>query len=140
MPQLPFFTWHNILCAVVGRRVVRSVFHACRFSLTLRHTEPSSVCIVAEHNNMWYTRQHGVRSARLPRFGEIFQWRKSSVCCFGALLCNFGASRRQLHLRRRLLRSRRQQMAAVNFVHFYFVKWFVKMDRKITSNIRFEKI
>ena len=33
-----------------------------------------------------------------------------------------------------------KQMAAVNFLHFYFVKWFVKMDRKITSNIRFEKI
>jgi hypothetical protein len=25
-----------------------------------------------------------MRSARLPRFGDMFQWRKSSVCCFGA--------------------------------------------------------
>ncbi len=30
-----------------------------------------------------------------------------------------------------------QQMAALNFLHFYFVKWFVKMDRKVTSNIKF---
>ena len=32
-----------------------------------------------------------------------------------------------------------QQMAALNFLHFYFVKWFVKMDRKVTSNIKFKK-
>jgi hypothetical protein len=32
-----------------------------------------------------------------------------------------------------------QQMAAVNFVHFYCVKLFVKMDRKFTSNIKFKK-
>jgi hypothetical protein len=25
-----------------------------------------------------------MRSARLPRFGDMFQWRKSLVCCFGA--------------------------------------------------------
>jgi hypothetical protein len=31
-----------------------------------------------------------------------------------------------------------QQMAAVNFVHFYCVKLFVKMDRKVTSNIKFK--
>jgi hypothetical protein len=32
-----------------------------------------------------------------------------------------------------------QQMAAVNFVHFYCVKLCVKMDRKVTSNIKFKK-
>ena len=32
-----------------------------------------------------------------------------------------------------------KQMAAVNFPHFYFVKLFVKMDRKVTSNIKFKK-
>ena len=45
---------------------------------------PSHSHVVAVHNNIRYARQHGVRSARLPRFGEMFQWRKSSVCCFGA--------------------------------------------------------
>jgi hypothetical protein len=30
-----------------------------------------------------------------------------------------------------------QQMAAVNFGHFYCVKLFGKMDRKVTSNIKF---
>jgi hypothetical protein len=32
-----------------------------------------------------------------------------------------------------------QQMAAVNFGHFYGVKLFVKMDRKVTSNIKLKK-
>jgi hypothetical protein len=32
-----------------------------------------------------------------------------------------------------------QQKAAVNFVHFYSVKLFVKMDRKVTSNKKFKK-
>jgi hypothetical protein len=90
MSQLPFFTWHNILCDS-HRRCRRGatcsalrVFYACHFSLVLRHTEPSSVRVVAVHDNMHYARQHSMRSARLPRFGDMFQWRKSSVCCFGA--------------------------------------------------------
>jgi hypothetical protein len=32
-----------------------------------------------------------------------------------------------------------QRMAAVNFGHFYCVKLFVKMDRKVTSNIKLKK-
>ncbi len=32
-----------------------------------------------------------------------------------------------------------QQMTAVNFGHFYCVKLFVKMDRKVTSNIKLKK-
>jgi hypothetical protein len=81
MSQLPFFTWHNILCAaVIGavgvRACLRLVFYACCFALALH--------VVAVHNNIRYARQHGVRSARLPRFGEMFQWKKSSVCCIGA--------------------------------------------------------
>ena len=32
-----------------------------------------------------------------------------------------------------------QQMAAVNFGHFYCVKLFVKMDRKVPSNIKLKK-
>ncbi len=54
-----------------GQRGVRRA--ACRFSLALRHTEPSSVRGVAVHNNMRYAWQHGVRLAHLPRFGEMFQ-------------------------------------------------------------------
>jgi hypothetical protein len=49
-------------------------FYACHFCLTLHLTEPSWVRFVAEHNNMCYSRQHGVRSAHLLRFGEVFQW------------------------------------------------------------------
>jgi hypothetical protein len=83
------FHLHNILCAAVVGAVgaacgARRIFYACRFSLAPCHTELSSVCVVAVHNNMLYALQHGVRSARLPHFGEMFQWRKSSVCCFGA--------------------------------------------------------
>jgi hypothetical protein len=33
-----------------------------------------------------------------------------------------------------------KQMAAVNFPHFYFVKLYVKMERKVTSYIKFKKI
>ena len=96
MSQLPFFTWHNILCgagvgAVGVRACVRRVFYACRFALALH--------VVAAHNNMRYARLHGMRSVRLPRFGDTFQWRKSSVCCFGALICNCSARQRQFHSR-----------------------------------------
>jgi hypothetical protein len=97
MSQLPFFTWHNILCAAVVGAVgaacgAQRIFYACRFSLALRHTELSSVHVVALHNNMLYARQHGVRSARLPCFGEMFHWRKSSVFCFSACGAVNGAS------------------------------------------------
>jgi hypothetical protein len=84
MSQLPFFTWHNILCAaVVGAVGVRACVRACGVFFTPA-VSPSHSHVVAVHNNIRYARQHGVRSARLPRFGEMFQWRKSSVCCFGA--------------------------------------------------------
>jgi hypothetical protein len=82
------------------------------------------------------------------RFGEMFQWRKSLVCCLGALICICSARRRQFYTRRSLFYSRRtppsfvlvpQLMAAVNFVHFYCVKFCVQMDKKITSNIKFKK-
>jgi hypothetical protein len=121
MSQLPFFTWHNILCAAVVSAVgVRACVRACGVFFTPA-VLPSHSHVVAVHNNIRYARQHGVRSARLPRFGEMFQWRKSSVCCFGAC----GAVKRQFHSRRRqrrLLHSQRQQMAALNFVNFFFVK------------------
>jgi hypothetical protein len=78
-----------------------------------------------------------------------------SVRCFSEEKVWFAVS---VHSRRRLLRLRRRyrrkyakviqlnrvsiiykQMAAVNFLHFYFMKWFVKIDRKVTSNIQFKK-
>jgi hypothetical protein len=78
-----------------------------------------------------------------------------SVRCFSEEKVWFAVS---VHSRRRVLRSRRccrqkyakviqlnrvsiifKQIAAVNFLHFYFVKCFVKMDRKVTSNIKFKK-
>ncbi len=84
MSKLPFFTWHNILCAaVVGAVGVRACLRACCVFFTPA-VSPSHSHVVAVHNNIRFARQHGVRSARLPRFGEMFQWRKSSVCCFGA--------------------------------------------------------
>ncbi len=69
------------------------------------------VRVISKHNNMHYARQRRVRSARLPRFGEMFQWRKSSVCCFGALICICGARCRQFYCRRHLFywhRTRRR--------------------------------
>ena len=59
------------------------------------------VRVIPKHNNMHFARQHSVRSERLPRFGEMFQWRKILVCCFGALICICGARRRQFHTRHR---------------------------------------
>ena len=57
------FSHGTIFCA---RRLVGAVCVAC--FPCLRHTER----VAAEHNNMHYARQHRVRSARLPRFGEMF--------------------------------------------------------------------
>jgi hypothetical protein len=78
----------------------------------------------------------------------MLQWRKSLVCCLGAQIWISSERRHQLYMCRRLFYSRRtppsfvlvpQQMAAVNFVHFYCVKFCVQMDRKITSNIKIKK-
>jgi hypothetical protein len=84
MSKLPFFTWHNILCAAVvgGFGAVGAACGAQRVFTPA--VSPSHSHVVAVHNYIRYARQHGVRSARLPRFSEMFQWRKSSVCCFGA--------------------------------------------------------
>jgi hypothetical protein len=86
------------------------------------------VLVVAKHNNMHFARQHRVRSAGLPRFGEMFQWRKSLACCFGALICICGARRRSISRAPTsfLLAPNAppffvlvaQQMAAVNFGNF----------------------
>ncbi len=91
MSKWPFFTWHNILCAAVVSAVGAAqrgmFFHACALSST--------------HKNMHYAWQHRVRLVRLPRFGEMFQWRKSLDCCFGALICICSARRRQFYARHR---------------------------------------
>ncbi len=105
MSQLPFFTWHNILCGVFGQPFRWGVRCAER-RVFLR------VCVVAKHNNMHYARQHCVRSARLPRFSEMFQWRKSLVCCFSALICICGVRRCQFNARRRQFNARRRQFYA----------------------------
>jgi hypothetical protein len=103
------------------------------------------VRVVAEHNNLHFALQHRVRSVGLPRFGEMFQWRKSLVCCFGALICIGGARRRQFYERRHLFYSMpfyelvQQQMAAVNLGNLFGVKLFVKIYRKVTSNIKYKK-
>jgi hypothetical protein len=96
MSQLPFFTWHNILCAAAE----------CGAACFL------PVRAVAKHKNMHYARQNRVCSARLLRFGEMFQWRKSLVCHLGARHC-------QLHLRHHRRRLLRQQMAAL--ILFIFI-------------------
>ncbi len=87
---------HNVPAAIFhlaqysvcsSRQRCRRAFGVGRVFLRVR--------VVAKHNNMHFARQHRVRSERLPHFGEMFQWRKSSVCCFGALICICGARRRQ---------------------------------------------
>jgi hypothetical protein len=107
------------------------------------------VRVVTKHNNMHFARQHRVRSARLPRFGEMFQWRKSSVCCFGALIQHLRCAAPSI-LRAAPSFSLApnvppffvivpQQMAALNFGNSFGVKLFVKIYRKVTSNIKFKK-
>ena len=76
------------------RRCQRVCVRACGVFFTPA-VSPSNSHVIAVHNNIRYARQHGVRSAR-----------------------QFHSRRRQ----RRLLRSQRQQMAALNFVNFFFVK------------------
>ena len=124
---------------------VRRVFYACHFALALH--------VVAAHNNMHYARLHGMRSVRLPRFGDTFQWRKTFGLLFrcanlqlqcAATSISLALTSISLALTYFLLAQTSfvltpQQMAALNFLHFYFVKWFVKMDRKVTSNIKFKK-
>ena len=117
--NVPAAIFHMAQYSVRGvwlARSVRRVFRACRFSLTLCHTERA----VAKHNNMGYARQHRVRSARLPRFGEMFQWRKSLVCCFGALICILRAPPSFLLSPNAppFFVLVPQQMAAVNFGNF----------------------
>ncbi len=85
------FSHGTIFCVRRSVGAVGAVCTAC--FLHLRHTER----VVAKHNTMRYARQHRVSSACLPRFGEMFQWRKSLVCCFGALIRICGARRLQFY-------------------------------------------
>jgi hypothetical protein len=91
------FSHGTIFCVRRLVSAVRAVGAVCAACFPrLRNTER----VVAQHKNMRYARQHRVCSARLPRFGEMFQWGKSLVCCYGALICICGAMRRQFHVRR----------------------------------------
>jgi hypothetical protein len=122
---------------------------ACGLAFGVRCGEFLRVRVVTKHNNMHFARQHRVRSARLPRFGEMFQWRKSSVCCFGALIQHLRCAAPSI-LRAAPSFSLApnappffvivpQQMAALNFGNSFGVKLFVKIYRKVTSNIKFKK-
>ena len=133
MSQLPFFTWHNnIMCAAVGqccRCGVWHVFCACHFSLRLCHTEPSSLRVVAEHNNMCCEKCFWWNVSVEKKFGLLFWCAAPSI-----ILASFALAPLSFALIP-------QQMAVVNFVHFYFVKWYVKIIwiKKVTPKIKFKK-
>ncbi len=97
--------------------------------------------------------QHLLRSATQYAFGasSVFRWNFSVDKNFGVLLqctnlqlrctqSSFSLAPPAFSLAPLSFALAMQQMAAVNFVHFYFVKWFVKMDRKVTSNIKLKNI
>ena len=146
MSQLPFFTWHNILCAaVVGAVGVHECVRAAcvRAACFLRlpfcprtRTSLPYTTIFVTHGNTVCVR-HVFRVSVKCFSGEKVRWAVS----VRAEPSNVRAAR-QFHSRRRqrrLLRSHCQQMAALNFVNFFFVKWFVKIEREIPSNIKFKK-
>jgi hypothetical protein len=124
MSKLPFFTWHNILCAaVVGAVGVRAcVRAACFLRLPFcprTRTSLPYTTIFVTHGNTVCVR-HVFRVSVKCFSGEKVRWAVS----VRAEPSNVRAAR-QFHSRRRqrrLLRSRRQQMAALNFVNFFFVK------------------
>ncbi len=148
---------------LMQHNVPTAFFHLAQYSVcssrqrcrrSIRRAARLSVCgaasflrvrVVAKHNNMHFARQHCVRSARLPRFGEMFQWRKSSVCCFGALIQHLRCAAPSISRAPSsfLLAPNAppffvlvpQQMAAVNFGNLFGVKLFVKINGKVTSNI-----
>ncbi len=117
MSKLPFFTWHNILCAAVIGRVGAvgaafrraAYFYACRFSLALARR-----C---------RTQQYSLRTATRCRVSvKCFSGEKVRCAVLVRAEPSNVRAARQFHSRRRqrrLLRSRRQQMAALNFVHFF---------------------
>ncbi len=127
-----------------GRRSMRRV--ACFLRLPfLPCTKPHRTIICA---CCCRTQQYALRTATRCAFGasSAFRWNVSVEKKFGVLFwCTQRyqrcTQRCQLHLRRHchcLLRLWRQQMAALNFVHF-FMRWFVKIDREVTSNKKFKK-
>jgi hypothetical protein len=144
--QLPFFHIAQYsVCGVQSARSARSVRRVFRACATLNASSPNTtICIT-----------HGVFGA-----SSAYRWNVSVEKKFGLpLRCA------NLHLRcaapwislapSSILRALPsfllapnaptsfvlvpQQMAAVNFGHFYCMKLFVKMDRKVTSNIKLKK-
>ncbi len=106
---------------------------------------PSHCASLPHTTIIHYAWQYGVRSVCLTCFGDMFQWRKSLVCCFGALICNWRAATSialaltSFSLAPMSFVLAPQQMAALNFVHFNLAKLFCKIDREVTSNIKFKK-
>ncbi len=130
MSQLPFFTWHNILCAAVigavgavgaacsARRVFMPAVSPSHCS-TLNH----HVCASSPYTTIFVTHSNTVCVRRVFRvLVKCFSGEK--VWC-AVLVCEAPSTvraARQLHSRRRrrrLLRSQRQQMAALDFVNFF---------------------
>ncbi len=113
--NVPAAIFHLAQYSVCSSRFRCAARHsvACFFTRAhcCQHTVFFHACVLlSTHKNMHYARQHRVRSAHLPHFGEMFQRRKSWDCCFGALICICIARRRQFNARRHQFLAR-----AVNF-------------------------
>ena len=127
---------HNVHAAIfhLAQYSVCSIRQRRRrgFRCAARH---SAACFFTQarcrqHTKICITHGNTVCVRRVFRVsGEMFQWRKSSVCCFGAR----GTSISLVPPSTSSFVLVPQQMAAVNFGHFYCVKLFVEMDRKVTS-------
>jgi len=124
--------------ACVRACVRAACFYACRFALALARR-----C---------RTQQYSLRTATRCAFGtsSAFRWNVSVEKKFGLLFrcanlqlqcaaTSISLALTSISLAQTSFVLTPQQMAALNFLHFYFVKWFVKMDRKVTSNIKFKK-
>ena len=147
MSQLPFFTWHNILCAAVGSAVGAALGVRPGFRCAVRRVFTRPRC----HQ----TQQYAFRTATPCAFGasSAFRWNVSVEKKFGLLLrCanSAFAVRGAVNFTRGTVfftRAERaavfvivpQQMAALNFGNSFGVKLFVKIYRKVTSNIKFKK-
>ena len=128
---------------------VRACVRACGVFFTPA-VSPSH-CTLSPHTTICVT--HGytvcvrcVFHVSVIRFSDTFQWRKTFGLLFRCanlqLQCaatSISLALTSISLAQTSFVLTPQQMAALNFLHFYFVKWFVKMVRKVTSNIKFKK-
>ncbi len=110
---------HNVHAAIfhLAQYSVCSIRQRRRrgFRCAARH---SAACFFTQarcrqHTKICITHGNTVCVRRVFRVsGEMFQWRKSSDCCFGALICICSARRRQFNARRRQFLARRRQFYA----------------------------